>query len=392
MKTKLPILMLITICLTFFTGAAQSREKNQADKSREFIHGVYIVGGWLKDEQIKQTRFEEFNFIYLQGGPYWKAKDFEMSKNDVMNKLVRNHLYSSKLAPILKLIAKAHKKKVKVLVSLNGRKRFNPIANDSKKRELFAHVMAEFVKKYNYDGIEIDWEHTYERIPFILLMIELRKALNSLEDGSGTPKRKYYLTTALHPFRKFTKGQAKKLSDAVDWINIMTYGMGCGTWGRTPKHNTPLSGPETKVSIKNALRKWSVFPPDKLCIGLANYGFLYKGISPGQKCEGPLRKKARSFTYKEFPALLKKGWKESYDEEAEAPYYFSPNKADFLTIDNERSLDRKMEWIFKKGFRGVFWWEFQHDYFPPAGKGKYARHPLIDHVEKTIEKFEKESK
>jgi chitinase len=135
-------------------------------------------------------------------------------------------------------------------------------------------------------------------------------------------------------------------------------------------------------------KRWGEFSPDKICIGLASYGFSYTGVKPGQKCT-KLRKdaKARYFSYTELPALLANGWTESYDTEAEAPYYFSPDKKDFVTIDNNRSHSRKMEWVFEQKYRGVFWWEFHYDYYPPvAGKSK-AIHPLMDHVSNIIEKY-----
>ncbi|MEB3374916.1 glycosyl hydrolase family 18 protein [Bacteroides sp. CR5/BHMF/2] len=69
------------------------------------------------------------------------------------------------------------------------------------------------------------------------------------------------------PGKSMTKELADKLVANVDWINIMTYDMGGGIWGNIPKHNTPLD------KIKKELAHWEVFDRDKLCIGLANYGW-----------------------------------------------------------------------------------------------------------------------
>jgi len=91
-------------------------------------------------------------------------------------------------------------------------------------------------------------------------MADMRQALNA-----AAPKgRRYTLTTALQTYRAFSPEQARQLCAAVDWINLMTYDMGGGYWGHAATHNAPLDG------IKAILAsKWSVFPPDKLCIGLA---------------------------------------------------------------------------------------------------------------------------
>ena len=55
----------------------------------------------------------------------------------------------------------------------------------------------------------------------------------------------------------------------MDWINLMTDDMAGGYWGHAATHNTPLDGMKTTL-----MNKGSVFPPNKLCIGLASYGYL----------------------------------------------------------------------------------------------------------------------
>jgi len=391
-KTFYLLSIIIVICLSSQDAAAKNSKKSVADnikknKNMNFIHATYFLDGWLTNkEDIAQTRFDQFDIFYVMAVPHWTAKDFDFPEKDIMDKLVYNFSYAtSEMAnPLIpEFIKKSHENNVKVILSIPGTDRFSSIAASKEKRILFAKVMAAVVKKNNYDGIDIDWEATIDVEQHFALMNELRKALNSLEK-SFKPRRKYYLTTALSVFMKYPKTRAWQLSSFIDWVNIMTYDMGGGAWGKVPTHNTPLN------KMKELLRtNWSFFPKSKLCIGLANYGFYYKGISPGKKCKTSLKGKGRYFSYKELPAFLKKGWKESYDKEAEVPYYFSSDKKDFISIDNKRSITRKMEWILKEKFRGVFWWEFHHDFLPPVNGGKYATHPLIDHVSKIIAKEQK---
>jgi len=105
-----------------------------------------------------------------------------------------------------------------------------------------------------------------------------------------------------------------------------------------------------------------------------------------------LKEKGRYCSYTELPSLLEKGWQESYDTKADAPYYFSPDKSEFITIENTRSISKKMEWVFEQQYLGVFWWEFHSDYFPPSEKEKYASHTLADHVTSLINEHEKPSR
>jgi len=391
MKKK-SILALITFCLFFLislpvfsSGTLPGKKYTKINKRNKikFVHGTYFLNGYLKNKtQLNQIQFEQFDFIYLMAVPHWTAKDFKMPEKEIMKKLVDNFSYSKNHSanPLVpKLISKAHQKNVKVLLSVSGDDRLKFVACNSTNRAVFARVMAAIVKKNNYDGIDIDWESSIVIDQHIKLMAELRKALNSLEKKTKSHKRKYYITTALNVFMEYSKEPSRDLSRSIDWVNVMTYDMGGGTWGHVATHNTPLN--KMKDLLDN---NWSYFSPDKICIGLANYGFYYKGVSPGQESKESLKKKGRYFSYKELPALLKKGWKESYDTKAEAPYYFKPDKSEFITIDNKQSLTRKMEWIFKKKFRGVFWWEYHHDWLSPSTGHKYAVHPLIDHVTKII--------
>ena len=386
----------LIVCVIVFGLRAEALPL-PADQSKNdfpangFIYATYLVGGKIKNRaQLDEMRFDPFDFIYLVAEPDWKTEDFDLPENEAMSRLVRNHSYpvgDSGSALVPELIDRAHQNKVKVLVSIRGSRQgaFLPVVSDDRKRGLFARVMAAFVKKYGYDGIEIDWEETIDINKHTMLMTDLRLALNAVAKTGGTPLRTYFLTTALQTFKIYSPEQARRLCGAVDWVNIMTYDMGGGNWGRTPNHNTPLNG------MRAALDKWSVFPRNKICIGLANYGYRYKGLAPGQTSETSLSQCGRDFAYIELPKLLECGWTESYDAMAEVPYYFSPDKTEFASIDNARSLSCKMEWVFEMRYGGVFWWEFHHDYFPPDAEHAYSRHPLIDSVSDEIRAREQEA-
>ncbi len=346
--------------------------------SMSFIHGCYVHGRRIGDiNQLRQSRLDQFNILYLIAGPDWKPTDFDLSSSEAIQKLVTNHTYpagQSGIAMAPELLRRAHKSGVKTLLSIQDGE-FLPLAQNPHRRTCFARVMTAFVKKYGFDGIEIDWESDFDLPLHAALMADIRKTLH---EQSRSTSRYYYLATALMAGKKYSADLAGRLSRSVDWINIMTYDIGGGTWGTTPSHNTPLN------RIKELMNNWSVFPPGKVCIGLANYGYYYQGIQPGQKSSVPLRSIGRSIYHNQMAALLAAGWTESFDNKAFAPYYFSPDRRDFVSIDNTVSLDHKMWWISQRGYRGVFWWEFHCDLVPAAPGQRYAEHPLIDHVETKI--------
>ena len=203
------------------------------------------------------------------------------------------------------------------------------------------------------------------------MMALLRERFDELSERTG---RYYYLTTALSIDHEYDPALADRLAGAVDWINIMSYDMCDGVWGSTPSHNTSME------RMRSKLEHWKVFDKRKLCLGLANYGFYYKGLKPGQKADGSLRDYGSYITYKEFLPRLANGWTEEYDPAAEVSYYFSPDRTEFVTIDNPSSIRSKIEWIKAGGYLGAFWWEFHHDYVAPGAENPQGSHYLIDIV------------
>ena len=388
LRTQITVGILLSVLLNTLAVNAeevpsQIPQKPAFHRENEFIHAAYVVGKRFKSrDELNETNFAQFNFIYVVAGPSWRPEDFDSTEASLMGRLVTQHSYPTGTmgeALVPELIARAHHEHVNVLLSLPGAGEFNPIAGDNGKRKLFADIMTAFAKKYDYDGIEIDWEETVDIDQHTALMTDFRKAFDAQNAADGTLPRKRFLITALQLGRSYSPLQARQLADTVDWVNLMTYDLGGGTFGDTPSHNTPLDG------IRKALSNWQTFPRNKLCIGLANFGFIYNGISPGEKCRTSLKEQGRSLWYTELPHLLQSGWKESYDAKAQVPYYFSLDKTQFATIDNQQSLNKKVEWILSEHFRGIFWWEFHCDFNPPTAAQKYANHPLIDSVSATLD-------
>lgn len=336
-------------------------------------HSTYVIEGGLKKISfVDRINFRQFDYIYLMAAPNWKSVDFGKSQDEINRILVENHKYAKdgNLEIVPYFIRKAQENNTRVMISFAG-EGFIDIVKDQAKRERFTTFMTEFVDKYNYDGIEIDWESDLDVNLHCRLMKEIRAKLDKMESEKG---RKLYLTTALHSWRVYSKDLADELAKYVDWINIMTYDMGGGIWGNQAGHNTPLNG------IERELKNWEVFSKSKLNIGLANYGFRYKGIKPGQKIDGKLDKYGCYFSYNSFLPLLKEGWESEYDNDAKVNYFYSPDRREFVTMESPETIKTKLEWIKQRKYLGVFWWEFSYDAYVPDDAGEYVKHYLIDIV------------
>lgn len=336
------------------------------------LHATYSVADRISSEDdIVPEDLARYDFIYLMAAPAWTAEDFDLSQEEIDRKYVAGHRYPEP-GLVRKYVKTVHKTGGKVLCSFPGSE-FIEIASSEARSLKFAVMMAAFVDKYDYDGIELDWEHTVTEDLHLAFMQKIRAALDSLGGGS----RQYWLTTALHSYRHYDRLQAEALCACVDWINIMYYDMGGGIWGKVASHNTPLD------AIKaNMEQYWKFFAPEKLHIGLASYGFYYKGIAPGE--EVPEGKKlgdyGRYCNYTELPALLEAGWTQEWDDKAQCAYFFSPDRTEFMTLDTERSMDAKLQWIKEKDFGGVFWWEYHCDWVMPGKKEDRGSHLITDYV------------
>lgn len=346
--------------------------------SMNFIHAAYVHDHKLQSRtQLDQIRYDQFNVIYLIAYPAWRTESFKFSTPaQIAARFGADHTYpagESGEALVPDFIDRAHRSGVKVLLCIQDGDFLN-LCKDAPKRDLFIRCVTDFIKKYNYDGLEIDWENDLDLYLHADLMARFRRCLDDIKGPSG----RLYLTTAILPGKKYTPDLASRLVKSVDWVNVMTYDFGGGLYGTVPTHNTDLT------RFKKYAANWAVFSSKKLCLGLANYGYQYRGIKPGQTSPVKLNTIGQSLDYNELLPLLNNGWRETFDTKAMAPYYFSPNGKDFATIDNAQSLRAKMDWLLPQKYRGVFWWEFSNDFqYAPPGK-KAATHPLIDPVEAKI--------
>lgn len=353
-------ILFFLLVLIFSCGNCSGQSKIRSNPEN-FVYAAYCAPSRLKDSTyVTGLDFSRFNFYYILSYPKWDPIDFDKPQDSIIQKYVTDYDYpcdGTGLGLTKLFIDSAHAASSKVLLSLQGTS-FIDIVRSEQRRGKFAKMIAEFVRKFNYDGFDLDWEGTLDLELHYLFMKGLRRELNHFTD------QYYFLTTAIAPSKAYTADLADLLSKEIDWINIMTYDMGGGIWDNQATYNTPME------RIKKRLQNWSVFNPSKLCIGLASYGYLYENLEPGQRIARNTKMSdyGKSISYIAFADSLKNGWVEKWDEQEQVAYYYSPNGEDFITIDNFISISRKLNWGVDQGYRGVFWWELYDDYVKPENK------------------------
>jgi chitinase len=282
------------------------------------------------------------------------------------------------------LISKAHAAGVRVLVCVQGpASGFSKVAATPEARSHFVQNVKEFILKYSYDGVDMDWEVPEGQADVandVLLMQALRDALPS-------PRYLISMATPAEPGRWGVYDFAH-LTPLVDFYNVMTYDFH-GPWTNHAGHNSPLfsngSDPGHDGSIDDSmnlyLNKLGV-PPEKINLGTAFYGYEF----PVGQLHGPCNcdKTTASRDYGTYikPRIGKDGWVQSVDPIAMAPYLVHGNAAlGFITYDDADSTARKVVYALDvRDLGGVFMWELSEDY-----DGK--KQDLLDSMYKTFKRI-----
>ncbi|HTH14093.1 MAG TPA: glycoside hydrolase family 18 protein [Spirochaetia bacterium] len=281
--------------------------------------------------------------------------------------------------------------KLRVIASVGGgymSDKFSPMAATAKTRKAFIDSAVVFVKKYGFDGLDLDWEFPVEggqpnvvHSPddtknLVLLLQGLRTAFDAETAASG----KAYevgLTVTQNP------GYGKNLdipamAPLIDFLNIMTYDYHSpgdpGTNHLAPLYPSP-SDPAYKYAVG---RKLSVtgavqyyldrgIPPRKLNLGIPLYGIGWQ-VAPklkkplyAPKVEKPTLKEIGVLDYASVQKLVAGGIHPEWDDDSHAPYLYDPETGLFVSYDDGRSVTEKVELVGEKGLGGVFFWELSQD-------------------------------
>lgn len=328
---------------------------------------------------IDRIDFENFDNVYLIDRDKWTSQENFDSTIDSILVTGGRAFPLPDAAEYSYAVQKAGEVGTRVLLCMGNDTRY--AACDSVRRPKFVEALTQVVDAYGMDGIDIDWEADLapNLDKYTVLLEDLRASLDSL----GTVRnRKYYLTTALSFRSPFDDGLRKRIGDAVDWVNVMSYDAGGGVWGRIPTHNTPLQ------SISNAIDTiWAVVPREKLHLGLASYGFQYDNILPGEETgEGEnLRNYGRFVNYNTVLPLIYNNplWRAEYDPVEKMYYFINDKSRGFITVETPETLMHKYRLAADKGLGGTFWWEYNKDIIPAKdGSGKWSHTLIPEHKRK----------
>ncbi|XP_015509756.2 acidic mammalian chitinase [Neodiprion lecontei] len=284
---------------------------------------------------------------------------------------------------------------LKTLVSIGGWSQgstnFSTVVSNSTLRSTFVKNALEFVLKYNFSGIDVDWEYPAQRggadtdvENFVLLLEELRDTFDD-ED--------LLVTVAVGASQSTVdlSYDVSGISAAVDMITLMEYDFH-GSWDTYTGHNTPLyagtwetAAAQKTLNINASVNYWleQGASAEKLLLGTAFYGKTFtltnsSETTPGSPVTGvgnagSYTQESGVLSYYEILEKLSEGnWTTVYDDEQQVPYAYSGDQ--WVTYDNPSSLDVKAAFAKGLGLGGFSIWAIDLDDFGGLYGEKY---PLL---------------
>jgi len=274
---------------------------------------------------------------------------------------------------------------LKVILSVGGwgAEGFSDAALTDESREKFAESGVKMIKKYGFDGIDIDWEYPgqpgagnvcrpEDKENFTLMLKALRESLNRLaREQQRSNRDPLLLTVATGADQAFidhtNMGEAQKY---LDFINIMTYDFHSGlhpvSGHHTNLYKSEIPGASdisTEIAVKRHIA--AGVPAHKLVIGVPFYGRFWTHVP--ETSNGVYQKSGSVGNYKLYSDirtnfLTNPSYRRYWDVNAKAPYLYSKDSAMMISYDDPESLRLKMKYLKKEKLSGVMFWEYHGDY------------------------------
>ncbi|MGL6039895.1 MAG: glycoside hydrolase family 18 protein, partial [Deefgea sp.] len=181
---------------------------------------------------------------------------------------------------------------LKILISVGGWSAdgFSDAALTPESREKLARSTLAFIQKYQFDGVDLDWEYpsndmagikarVEDKQNFTLMLTEMRRQLNA----AATQKTPYLLTIAAGAGQYYLDGvEIKAVAAQCDFINLMTYDFYNG-WATHAGHHANLYRAEHDPDADSADHAVQLYlangvRADQLVLGCPFYGRSLRGV------------------------------------------------------------------------------------------------------------------
>lgn len=306
-----------------------------------------------------------------------------------------------------------HQKGVKAIISIGGwtgSNHFSNILKNTATTNTFITNILNYIKKNNLDGVDIDWEYPgrlgdncnafdpqVDASNFLKFLQNLRQ---QLDKTFGQRAKLLTLAVRVEPF----DGPNGPISDVseyakvVDFASIMAFDIN-GGWNNATGPNTPFNyepGKGLQVSFVSAIDAWTKagWPASQLNAGYGFYGRSTTALQDmtkdpnnqyqpqaavvplGDREDAPwydacAGETANSGTWQwkhlldqnvlSTPTTARAPWVRQWDNVSQTPWLFNPQTKIFISYDDPKSLQVKVNYAASKGLGGAMVWSLNMD-------------------------------
>ncbi|QTE22205.1 glycoside hydrolase family 18 protein [Polaribacter cellanae] len=360
---SIKLIVFIGLILLFVNCTKQVKTDNKHTEDLKIIG--YVAGYENYDiAKVDATKLTHINYAFaniVEGKP-----KFELDIDAIK---------------ISKLIAlKKVNPNLKVLYSIGGwtwSDKFSHIAAYPEAREKFAKSSVQLMKKYGFDGVDLDWEFPGQRAEdnafrpsdkenFTLLLAEIRK---HLEKAAIADKTHYLLTIASGADQAYIDNtDLAKAQEYLDFINVMCYDFYNGWFYQTghhanlyPSEKEKFKGNSGQEAINRHIK--AGVPANKLVMGIPFYGRQWSKVSLNK--DGLYQTAMTTGVIVPYWDIIKKiksgNFKKGYDNSAKASYLWNAIDSVFISWETPKEIKLKTEFIKEKGLGGAMFWEYSLD-------------------------------
>ncbi|CAO1440624.1 unnamed protein product, partial [Diamesa serratosioi] len=269
---------------------------------------------------------------------------------------------------------------LKVLLAIGGwdegSVKFSNLAADPVKRARFVTNSVEFLKKFNFDGLDFVWEypahrggsiHDKDNFAQLIEQLSLEYKKHSLFLSAVLRAPQYIVDSAY---------DVRRLGKDLDAMHLFTFDY-AGSWDKKIGFQAPLRS-ESVLNVQSTIDYYLKLgaPAEKLIISMPFFGRTFITNEVGKigdeslatGFDGPFVKENGKIGYNEICSLMLNqfyDWYKQWDgpsSEVLARYHFE-NVTYAVTYDSSRSIANKVRYAMRKNLGGISGWDISMDDF-----------------------------
>jgi len=265
----------------------------------------------------------------------------------------------------------------------SGSTYFSDLAATVAARTKFARACVQLVKKFDFDGLDIDWEYPVtggkptdhkrksDKSNFVLLLKQIRTSLDASGHGQNL-----LLTVATTGYRNHLNDLSlKEMANVVDWFNLMGYDFNEMQPNLTSHHsglfswsaNSILNADAIKYANSDAAVQWYLdqgVSPEKIVLGVPFYGQIWANVPEAndglyQPYEGrPGEEEDGTVSYRDIHLPV---YAYHWDNRVEVPWLYSKKARIMISYEDPESIARKAEYVIQRQLGGMMFWDLGQD-------------------------------